>query len=207
MSKILDKREQIQQPYWATVIRGTPGNYQPITTMQTPVVLFQATNTGNVAITNMDGASAFNSDMVYRILAMRVWVYFRACTGTASYPAAGTITDHMLYHRAMSQMFWELKVASKTEFQAQTPYLPFGGGLYGDVGNDTTVFFNNGLPTQTAIAAMARSVSLPARQGFKLICETLALGAANLVTDINAITSGEVDIKGCIDGVIARDVL
>lgn len=205
MSRIVGKKEEIQQPYWATVIRGTPSNFTPITAMQVTTTLFTSTSTGNLAITNMDGSSQFASDSVYRILAMRVWLYFRGCAGTASY--GGAISDHMMYHRAVSQLYWELKVSQKSQFQAPTPYLPAGGGLYGDVGNDTTVFFVNGLPSQEAICKLARSISLPARQGFQVICSSIALGAANLVTDINALTAGEVAIAFGIDGLILRDVL
>jgi len=205
MPKIAQRKEEIHQPYWATVIRGTPGAFQPIAAMQATTTLFVSTATGNLAITNMDGSSAFSSDSIYRILAMRVFLYFRGCAGTASY--GGAISDHMMYHRAMSQLYWELKVASKVEFQAMTSYLPAGGGLYGDVGSDTTVFFVNGMPSQESICKLARSISLPARQGFQVVCNSIALGAANLVTDINALTAGEIHISYALDGLILRDVL
>ena len=205
MPKVRKLREEVHQPYWATVIRGTPGSYLPNATLTSPVDLFMSSSTGNVAITNFTGTAAFAGDRVYRILAMRVGLYFRACTGTASY--GGTITDHMMYHRAMSQLFWTLFASQKEQVKCTTPYLPLGGGLFGDVGSDTTVYFNNGVPSQEAIAKLARGINLPARQEFSVQCTIAALGAANFVTDVNAVTAGEIDIKFYIDGITTRDVL
>jgi hypothetical protein len=162
-------------------------------------------STGNIAITNFSGAAGFSGDRVYRILAMRVGLYFRGCTGTASY--GGAITDNMLYHRASSQLFWTLFAGQKEQIKATTPYLPLGGGLFGDVGSDTSVLINNGLPSQEAICKLARGITLPARQEFSVQCTIAALGAANLVTDINALSAGEVDIKFYVDGISTRDVL
>jgi hypothetical protein len=135
------------------------------------------------------------------VLALRVWLYFR---GSAS---AGGLTDHIMYHRATSQLFWELQVAQKQAFTAPTWYLPAGGGLFGDVGNDTTVYFVNGSPSQEAIMKLARSVALPARQNFLVSCSITALGTANFATDMANLTAGEASVGYMIDGIHVRDIL
>jgi hypothetical protein len=195
-------KERRHQPFWDTLIRGNvAGGFTPRTTIAgSPIRLFTAASTGNVALTNMEGSGAFPSDQSYRVLALRTWLYFRACTG-------GGATDHLMYHHAMAQLFWELVIQNKQAFTAPTFYLPAGGGLFGDVGSDTTVYFNNGVPSQESICKLARSIAIPARQNFLVNATVAALGSADLATDITGLTAGEVSIGYMIDGLHVRDVL
>lgn len=78
---------------------------------------------------------------------MRVGLLFRGCAGTV---AGLVLNDHIMYHHAISCLFWELQVQGKTYFEAYTHYLPLGGGLFGDVGADSSVYFNNGVPSNAA---------------------------------------------------------
>jgi hypothetical protein len=205
MPKILGAKEKRHQPFWDTLIRGTaPATWTPrqdTALASSPIRLFSSATSGNFAVTNMDGPGGqFPSDQTYRILAMRVWLYFRGCGG-------GGLNDFIMYHRASTQLFWELEVAGKQAFICPTPYLPMGGGLFGDVGGDTNVYFNNGVPSQEAIMKLGRAISLPMRQNFVVKCTIAALGAQNFATDMTTITQGEVHISYFIDGLHVRDIL
>jgi len=203
MPKIRGAREKRHQPFWDSLIRGTAGSYtfaSGANALGATNNLFQTQSGGNLAITNMEGSGVFPSDQTYRILAMRVGLHFRGITG-------GGLTDHIMYHRAACQLFWELFVAQKSAFQAYTPYLPLGGGLFGDVGNDTTVYFNNGNPGMDATMVLARSIALPARQNFRVVNTIVACGAANFLTDIGSVTGGEIWIWYTVDGLHVRDIL
>jgi hypothetical protein len=204
MAKVLGARERRHQPYWDTLIRGTAASFQPRTAASlasSPIKLFRASNTGDIAITNMDSSGQFPSDQTFRVMALRVWLHFR---GVGS---AGGLTDHIMYHRASTQLWWQLTVQNKEAFVAPTPYLPMGGGLHGDVGSSTDVYFNNGTPSQQATAKLARSISLSKRQNFEVACTISAVGATNFATDMAAVNAGEVDIRFFLDGLHVRDIL
>ena len=98
-------------------------------------------------------------------------------------------------------------MAQKSSFQAPTPYLPAGGGLFGDVGNDTTVYFVNGNPGMDATMVLARSIAIPARQNFRVQNTIVALGATNFLTDVGNVTAGEIWVWFYIDGLHVRDIL
>jgi hypothetical protein len=204
MAKIRGAREKRHQPVWDTLIRGTPGNFifaGGAAALAAQMNLFTVGSGGAMVPTNFDGAGAFPSDQTYRVLAIRVGLFFRGCA------SVGGLTDHIMYHRAVSQLFWELFVAQKSLFQAYTAYLPAGGGLCGDVGNDTSVYYTNGSPTQAATMVLARSIALPARQNFRMVATIIALGVTNLLVDIGNLTAGEVWILCTLDGLHVRDIL
>lgn len=204
MPKIRGAREKRHQPYWDSLVRGTPANFVfagGAAALAATNTLFQVAGGGVLAPSNMEGGGSFPSDQTYRILALRVGLMFRGCASLLG------LTDHIMYHRAISQLFWELYVAQKSAFQAYTPYLPLGGGLHGDVGNDTTVYFNNGTPSQDSTAVLARSIAIPARQNFRVQNTIVALGATNLLNDIGLLTAGEVWVWFVVDGLHVRDIL
>lgn len=208
MPKVRGRREKRHQPFWDSLVRGNVGNF----TFAGNAAALGATNTlfgigaqPNLGLGNMESnGGQFPSDQTYRILALRVGLYFRACAGTV---AGLALTDHIMYHHAEHCLFWELTVQGKTYFQAYTPYLPSGGGLFGDVGNDTTVYFVNGVPSQEAICKLARSIALPARQNFRVVNTIPALGGINFNAEVNGLTAGEVWIWFTIDGLHVRDIL
>jgi len=205
MPKIRGAREKRHQPFWDTLIRGTTGNTTPRTAAALAggnIRMFTTAGVGNIAVTNMEDGGSFPSDQTYRILAMRVWLYFNGFSNQAA-----TLNDFIMYHQASTQLFWELQVAGKQAFLAPTPYLPLGGGLHGDVGNDTTVYFNNGTPSQSSLMKLARSIALPARQNFFVQCYIQALGANNWATNMAAQSAGEVNVGFFIDGLHVRDIL
>lgn len=207
MPKIRGRREKRHQPFWDNLIRGSVGNFTIAggqAALQATNNLFTAANQGNIALTNMQGGGQFPSDQTYRVLAMRVGLYFHHCAGTAGGIA---LTDHVMYHHAITQLFWDLTIQEKTYFQAYTHYLPLGGGLFGDVGSDTTVYFNNGVPSQEAIAKLARSIGIPSRQNFRVVNTISALGAFNFINDIAGLTAGECWIWFTVDGLQVRDIL
>ena len=149
----------------------------------------------------MEGQGAFPSDQTYRILALRSWLFFKDTATQAG------LTDWDFYHRAEYQIFWKLVVAAKNVFEAPCWYLPAAGGLFGDLGTSTDVYFVNGVPSSESLMKLARSIAIPARQNFYVECSIAAMGNSNLVTDFAALTAGEVSIGYMIDGLHVRDVL
>jgi hypothetical protein len=210
MPKIRGAREKRHQPFWDTLIRGdVSGGFEPRSAQQLAngdIRLFNTAGQGSIAVSNMEGAGAFPSDQTYRILAMRVWLYFRGTAGDAQ-AGYGYVNDFVMYHHAVSQLYWELQVAGKQAFLAPTPYLPLGGGLHGDVGADTTVYFNNGTPSQSALMKLARSIALPARQNFFVRSTIAPMGNFNLAQEIQHLSEGEVNLGYFIDGLHVRDIL
>lgn len=204
MSKIVGAKELRHQPYWDCLIKGTPAAFTPRANINnSPIRLFQQASAGDLSLSNMDGpGGTFPSDQTYRILAMRVWLSFQGCVVPAD-----NQYDFEMYHHATNQLFWQLEVAQKQAFTAPTPYFPYGGGLFGAIGNTTEVYFNNGNPQQSAIMKLARSIALPARQNFMVNCYVMALGATNIATDITTLTAGAINITFTIDGLHVRDIL
>lgn len=203
MSKIRGAKERRHQPFWDTLIRGdVAGGFTPRTVLTgSPIRLFTAASTGNVAVTNMEGAGSYPSDQTFRILALRSWLFFKDCS-----TAAG-LTDWDFYHRATYQIFWELVVANKSLFQCPTWYLPAAGGLFGDIGSSTDVYFVNGVPSSESLMKLSRSIAIPARQNFLVNCTISAMGNADLATDFGNLTAGEVSMGYMLDGLHVRDIL
>lgn len=206
MSKVRGSREKRHQPYWSHLFRGTPGAFVicdgAAAALAATNTLFQAANAGNLAPTNFDGAAGqLPSDETYRILAIRVGLFFMR-TATA-----GGLTDFVFYHRAQTQLYWELFVSSKSLFQAFTGYLPLGGGLHGDIGTSTDVYFTNGVPSAESVSVLARSIALPMRQKFSMRNYIIALGASNFLTDFGLLTAGEAACWAVVDGLHVRDIL
>jgi hypothetical protein len=207
MPKIVGRREKRHQPFWDVLIRGSVGNFTIAggqAALQATNNLFTSATRGNIALTNMTGSGQFPSDQTFRVLALRVGLYFRGSVGTAGGIA---LTDHVMYHHAITQNFWDLQIEEKSYFQAFTHYMPLGGGLFGDVGSDTTVYFNNGEPSQEALCRLGRSISIPARQSFTVVNTIAALGAFNFINDIAGLTAGEAWIWFVLDGLQVRDIL
>ena len=208
MSKIVGAKELRHQPYWDCLIKGTVGAFTPRANINAqPIRMFTQAAGGDISLTNMDGpGGTFPSDQTYRILAMRVWLYFEGCQVGAPL-AVNTRYDWQMYHHAMNQLFFQLEVAQKQAFTAPCPYFPYGGGLFGCIGNTTDVYFVNGNPQQNSIMKLARSIALPARQNFMVTCYSIATGATSFVADIAALTAGTLNVTFTIDGLHVRDIL
>ena len=112
-----------------------------------------------------------------------------------------------MYHHAVLCLYWTLNIDQKRYFVAPTWYLNAGGGLYGDLGTSTDVYFTNGVPGASEIMTLDRPIPLVRQQPFQVQCTVAAVGTANLSTDIAALTAGEVNIQFVLDGLKLRDVL
>lgn len=162
------------------------------------------TNSNNPAWTNFQGSGQFQGDRTYQIKALRVGLFFRATLATAN-PAYAV---HRLYMQCEMQLFWVLMVGDKFLFKAQTSYLPMGSGIWGDIGNDSTlVVMNNGLATEDALLRLGRSIPIPPRQPFHVEANTYAIGGgeSSLLTNINANTGIESHVFFAIDGIATRE--
>ena len=208
MPRQLGVAERRRQPYWDTLIRGSgaagAATWAPRTIgalANSPIRLFSSAGTGDHAITNMEGAGQFPGDEMFNIYAMRVNLYFNQCA------TAGGLTDYHFYHRAVSQLFWEFKVSAKQMFLAPSFFLPAGGGLHGDLGTSTDVYFTNGVPSNEAVTELVKPISLEVRQSFQVNCTVAACGGFNWATDMGNLTAGSAYVSFIIDGVHLRDVV
>lgn len=200
------KKERRHQPVWDTLIRGNvAGGFVPNANLNAGQYrMFTTAQAQNIALTNMEGAGSFPAGQTFLILAIRCWLYFRSTT-TAAAPVN---YDSNIYHHAISQLYFQLVIGNKEYFAGPAWYLPSGGGLYGDVGTGATdVFYVNGMPSHGSILRLARSISLTPFQNFHVLASVNAMGTASLVTDIAALTAGEVSIQLMLDGLQLRDVL
>ena len=197
------KMERIQEPLWDTLIQGTPGAYVPnASIVGGPFTLFSANAQGNISISNMETPGILPGTQTYLLLAMRVHLYFRGCIDGQL-----TLSDFIMYHHAILTLYWQLNIDQKRYFVAPTWYLNAGGGLHGDVGNSTDVYFTNGTPGAKDIMTLDRPIPLVRQQPFQVQATAATVGGVNLGTDINNLTAGEINIQFVLDGLKLRDVL
>lgn len=196
------KMERIQEPIWDTLIQGTVGNFRPRTTITGgPHTLFNS-NATDLQISNMETPGVLPGTQTYLLLAMRVTLYFRGCTdGNAA------LNDFIMYHHAILSLYWQLNIDQKRYFVAPTWYLNAGGGLHGDVGSSTDVYFTNGTPGAKDIMTLDRPIPLVRQQPFQVQCTVATVGTVNVGTDVGNLTAGEVNIQFLLDGLKLRDVL
>jgi hypothetical protein len=194
--------ERIQEPLWDTLIQGTVGNFTPRTSIAGgPHTLFTGAIQSNISLSNMETPGVLPGTQTYLLLAMRVWLYFRGCTDGANR------NDFVMYHHAMLSLYWQLNIDQKRYFVAPTWYLNAGGGLHGDLGTSTDVYFTNGVPGASEIMTLDRPIPLVRQQPFQVQATVATVGTVNIGTDVAALTSGEVNIQFLLDGLKLRDVL
>lgn len=139
------------------------------------------------------------------VLAYRVWLFFIGNPAISIANGRSMNGDFVLYKQASAQLFWTHEVAEKAQFVGLTCYFPFGGGIWGYVGDTTLINMNNGEPGQDHILKLAKPVLLPPRQGQKVIADIIPMNDSFLTSLNNA--TGECDIKFMEDGLHSRDVL
>jgi hypothetical protein len=187
---------------WARGVTAATG-IGPNGVMTSTEQLFNS-NVNNPARTNFQGSGQFPGDRTYQIKALRVGLFFRATLATAN-PA---YVVHRLYMQCEMALYWRVWVGDKFMFVAQTSYLPMGAGIWGDVGNDSTlVVMNNGLASEDALLRLGRSIPIPPRQPFYVEANTydIGTGESSLITNINAATSVESHVFFAIDGIATRE--
>ncbi|MFH1645990.1 MAG: hypothetical protein ABIB11_06175 [Candidatus Omnitrophota bacterium] len=180
--------------YWDTVCRADT-NEAASPTVQQSTSLFNGTSLGLEYWTNMNIAGAFASDNTYIVLAIRVWLWFKGSSALC------------MYQLAAHQMYLQLTVGDKPQFNGQAWYFPSGGGIWGF--DSTTPAMVNGLPSQEAILKLAKPVAIPARQHFTVTVNFWDTGSTSLRTQYlnSSTTIGMKEIKVLIDGIHTRDVL
>lgn len=202
MPRIPDRMERIHQPIWDTLIQGTVGAFTPRNGIAGgPFVLFATTAGGNISVNNLDTPGQLPGTQTYLLLAMRVWLYFRGCTDGA------LRNDFLMYHHAILSLYWQLNIDQKRYFVAPSWYLNAGGGLHGDLGSSTDVYFTNGVPGADSIMALDRPVPIVRQQPFNVAATVAAVGAVDFGADVAALTAGEINIQFMLDGLQLRDSL
>lgn len=156
--------------------------------------------------TNFQGNGQFPGDRTFQCKALRVGTFFRATLSTV-FPAYRV---HRLYMQTQMQLYWKFWVGDKPMFTAATNYLPMGAGIWGDIGNDTTlVVMNNGLATEDALLRLGRSVPIPPRQPFHVDADVYVCGTTlaenSLFTNMNENSSIEAHVFFAIDGIATRE--
>jgi hypothetical protein len=194
MSKILNLRERVHQPWRDSLVR-TAGMTAGTLSNQTDLFL----QTGRAeGFSNLKSGAQLPNDSSFILLAARVYLWFkaprtRALDGNAIattngdigqfdanawvYPnAAGQIANphaigdvydvYRLYYQASEAIFWTIGAGEKDSLKSvPSYYLPAGGGLYGDVGGATDlIHFNNGDPSHASILRVARAITITPRQ-------------------------------------------
>jgi hypothetical protein len=125
------------------------------------------------------------------------FVYNAAQSLVADGQAPGDVHDaHRLYWQASEQLLWNFGAGEKLSLTSMpSAYMPFGGGLHGDLGNaqefvqvgvDRTplhhqgiMLWNNGMPDHTGILRLARAILIPPRQNIKCNAQIVAFDGAN----------------------------
>lgn len=189
MPRLHGVRERRHQPVYDTLFRSTGS---PSDTIAPSTILFGNSNVGNVALTNLQVPGQLASDQTYVILAMRCWLYFDG-------------TNHReLYLQVLSQLYFQLTLGDKPQFQAPAWYFPAGGGVYGS--DAASSVLNNGYPSQQAILKLARPIIIPVRQNIAVKAEFFAVGTTNVLDLINsAATDDQMVCLFMIDGLQTRD--
>ena len=197
MPKLVGVRERIHQPFWDTIIRSDEGT-SPTPALINSMNLFNGTNLGQDAWTNMKAAGTFPSDSTYIILAMRSYSAFRSAAGNP-------VAIGPLYQAVQDQLFLSLIVGDKPQFKGQGWYFPAGGGLFGFDNTAAGQVFSNGHPSANAILKFAKPIPIPARQSFNVKADFVPMGPTNIVDVLNGQAFVR-DMKVVLDGLFTRDV-
>jgi hypothetical protein len=204
MSKILNLRERVHQP-WRDALVRTSGMAQGTLGAQTQLFLQTGRNEG---LSNLQSGATLPNDSSFILLAARVYTWFYAprlragvggiatnngdmgpinavpwafpnAAGQVANPnAMGDIYDvHRLYHQSSEQIFWTLGAGEKDSLKSvPTWYLGAGSGLTGDVGGATDlIFYNNGQASHGAVLRIARAVAITPRQLIRVLASCVAL--------------------------------
>lgn len=190
MPRLYGYRQRLHQHFWDTLIR-TRGN--PTNAIVNGTRLFGNANIGNLALTNLQVAGQLASDQTFVALALRCWLFFNGTNRRAN------------YLNVASQLFWTFIVGMKPMHQAQTWYLPSGGGVWGY--DASSSIFNNGDPTQQSLFKLARPIVLPVRQNFAAQADFFDIGATSALDGLNSGATDDVkNIAYIFDGAQTRDV-
>ena len=205
MSKILNLRERVHQPWRDSLVR-TAGMAAGTLDQQTDLFLQTGRGEGQ---SNLKSGATLPNDSSFILLAARVftwfyaprtralgagaiatvngdigqfdanaWLYPNAAGQVANPHAVGTMYDvYRLYHQADESIFWTIGAGEKDSLKSvPTWYLPSGGGLHGDVGGATDlIYFNNGTPDHGAILRIARAITITPRQLIRVRASCVAL--------------------------------
>jgi hypothetical protein len=198
MSKILNVRERVHQPYRDSLIR-TAGLAAGTLNDQTDLFIQQGRNEG---FTNLKTSAQLPNDSSMIILAVRVDQWFRASIIRGAVDGAGnpaTNGDIAAFANAAGQpgngnavanyhdvyrchwqcaegLFWTVGSGEKDSLRSMpSKYFSYGGGLDGDVGGATDlIHFNLGQPSHSAILRLARAVTIVPRQLIKVSVSSVA---------------------------------
>lgn len=251
MAKLTNIRERVQQPYRDALIRT--GGLVPGSLAESTALFTQGTTGGTsgrgIGETNLISGNTLSNDSSMIILALRVFTWFRPsilretnvaglvtkngdigvfANGSGQPGAGNALGDandqYRLYMQTSSDLFWTFGVGGKPSISSMpTSYFPYGGGLWGSIGNQSEfALYNNGDPSQTSILKLARAILLTPRQ--EVICNAQGIrlpdgnqaglflttqGSRNMLSvidNLNACDAVQKNVNFSFDGLLSRDV-
>lgn len=205
MSKILNLRERVHQPWRDSLVR-TAGMVAGTLDQQTDLFLQTGRNEGQ---SNLKSGATLPNDSSFILLAARVmlwfypprvraldvnsiattngdigqfdanaWTFPNAAGQVANPNARGDVYDvYRLYYQATESIFWTIGAGEKDSLKSvPTWYLPAGGGLDGDIGGmSDLIHLNNGQPGHGSILRIARAITITPRQLIRVKASCVAL--------------------------------
>jgi hypothetical protein len=236
MSKILNLRERVHQPWRDSLIR-TAGMAAGALDQQTDLFLQTGRSEG---LSNLKSGATLPNDSSFILLAARVftwfyaprtraldgnaiatvngdigqfdanaWVFPNAAGQVATPNARGDVYDvYRLYYQTEESIFWTIGAGEKDSLKSvPTWYLPAGGGLYGDVGGASDlIHLNNGEPGHGSILRVARAITITPRQLIRVKASCVALPNGGNTLAFGT-TFGGRDMLSVVDNLNAVDAI
>lgn len=123
--------------------------------------------------------------------------------------AIGTAQDVLrLYWQTAESLFWSFGAGDKFSITSMpTAYFPYGGGLHGQLGNQSDlILFNNGMPSHEGILRLARAILIPPRQNIKCQANIVSYDDGNNSQTFGA-TQGWRNMLSLRDNLMAVDLI
>jgi len=251
MAKLTNIRERVQQPYRDSLVRTAGTKALTISDNTDLFRSGQSGGTFSKGIgeTNLSNGNTLSSDASMIVLALRVFqshrpsrvrTYnnaglitkngeFETFANATGEPAAGNaigdaFDQYRLYDGVNSSVFWSFGVGGKLSITSMpSSYFPYGGGLWGALGNTSEfVHMNNGDPSQAAILKLARAILLTPRQEIlcQANCQVLPAGGnegvfgtsqgsrnmLSIAANLGACDGIQKVVTFTFDGLLSRDV-
>lgn len=201
MARVKDKKEQVQQELYDTLLRGVGA-----TTAAASTDLFRAQNTGSPELTNMQEGGRLSNEEEFLCLSVRFYTQF--------FNQGASPNSAALYRWMEDGIMWTLVVGRKPMIGPLPLFVaPGGGGLFGyDVGTAAHVL-TNGAPGWGSILKFAKPIMFERNQHFHITAAFYAFqsydggttAAVNPLTVLNTATDLKV-IKCFLGGILERDV-
>jgi|GEM_PF-4567259 len=208
MGRMKDKRNVVHYGFWAAYFRGLGGTFTGTAAIQSETELFGASNPpANLAAGNKLDGGIFADFNFFKILSIRVQLFFYRMSSNAVSTMTGAVDDLTCMMLAQSNMVYTLKMSQKEMIQGNPTFFPAGGGPGGDLGTLTTPMLSNGEATARAVAPLAAPIIISPQQLATIKCNHVPTGVGDLVADLNGSSAGIASNIVTMDGIFVRATL